>query len=79
MISKQFFIDIYILFLEINKYRVQGDSVGGAVTCVVRNCPIGLGSPVFDKLDAEIGKALLSLPACKVSLLFFKIKFYEFF
>ena len=36
------------------------------MTCVVRNCPIGLGSPVFDKLEAELAKAVMSLPATKV-------------
>jgi len=36
------------------------------VTCVVRGCPKGLGAPVFDKLEAELAKAMLSLPATKV-------------
>ncbi|KAH7537409.1 hypothetical protein FEM48_Zijuj03G0089500 [Ziziphus jujuba var. spinosa] len=49
----------------IDKIRVKGDSIGGVVTCIVRNCPRGLGSPVFDKLEAEFAKALLSLPATK--------------
>lgn len=49
----------------INEVRVKGDSCGGEVTCVVRNCPKGLGSPVFDKLEAELAKAMLSLPATK--------------
>ncbi|XP_054807711.1 chorismate synthase, chloroplastic-like [Prosopis cineraria] len=43
--------------------RMKGDSVGGVITCIVRNCPRGLGSPVFDKLGAELGKAVLSIPA----------------
>ncbi len=38
------------------------------MTCVVRRCPKGLGSPVFDKLEAELAKAMLSLPATKVSM-----------
>ena len=50
----------------IDKIRVKGDSCGGEVTCVVRNPPIGLGSPVFDKLEAELAKAAMSLPASKV-------------
>lgn len=41
------------------------DSVGGIVTCVCRNVPVGLGEPIFDKLDALLAHAMLSLPACK--------------
>lgn len=43
----------------------DGDSCGGVIECVVRNPPVGLGSPVFDKLEAELAKAVLSLPATK--------------
>ncbi|KAL3523436.1 hypothetical protein ACH5RR_016270 [Cinchona calisaya] len=49
----------------IDAVRVRGDSVGGVVTCIVRNVPRGLGSPVFDKLEAELAKAVMSLPATK--------------
>lgn len=42
-----------------------GDSVGGIVEVVIKNCPAGLGDPVFDKLDAELAKAMLSIPAVK--------------
>ncbi len=49
----------------IEKVRSQGDSVGGVVTCIVRNAPVGLGEPVFDKLEADLAKAMLSLPATK--------------
>ncbi|XP_077225623.1 chorismate synthase, chloroplastic-like [Tasmannia lanceolata] len=49
----------------IDVVRVRGDSVGGVVTCVVRNVPRGLGLPVFDKLEAELAKACMSLPATK--------------
>ena len=49
----------------IEKTRAQGDSLGGIITCLVRNAPVGLGEPVFDKLDADLAKAMLSLPACK--------------
>uniref|UniRef100_A0A0C9RNI4 Chorismate synthase n=1 Tax=Wollemia nobilis TaxID=56998 RepID=A0A0C9RNI4_9CONI len=49
----------------IDAVRVVGDSVGGVVTCIARNVPKGLGSPVFDKLEAELAKALMSLPATK--------------
>lgn len=45
--------------------RTKGESCGGEVTCVVKGCPKGLGSPVFDKLEAELAKAMLSLPATK--------------
>ncbi|HCR18537.1 MAG TPA: chorismate synthase [Candidatus Latescibacteria bacterium] len=45
--------------------RKEGDSLGGIVEAVARNVPVGLGEPVFDKLEADLGKALLSLPACK--------------
>lgn len=43
----------------------KGDSVGGAISCVIKNVPAGLGEPVFDKLHAELGKAMLSINACK--------------
>jgi chorismate synthase len=49
----------------IDDARKAGDSLGGVVAAVARNVPPGLGEPVFDKLEADIGKALLSLPACK--------------
>lgn len=49
----------------IKQMRSAGNSVGGVVECCVRNCPPGLGEPVFDKLDAELAKAMLSLPAAK--------------
>ncbi len=49
----------------IDEVRLRGDSCGGEVTCVVRRCPKGLGAPVFDKLEAELAKALMSLPASK--------------
>jgi chorismate synthase len=49
----------------IEKTRVAGDSLGGVIECVVRNPPAGLGEPVFDKLEADLAKAMLSLPATK--------------
>jgi chorismate synthase len=45
--------------------RKDGDSLGGVVTCVVRGCPAGWGEPVFDRLEADLAKAVLSLPASK--------------
>ncbi|CAI9273433.1 unnamed protein product [Lactuca saligna] len=53
------------MIAAIDAVRVRGDSVGGVVTCIVRNAPRGLGSPVFDKLEAELAKAAMSLPATK--------------
>ena len=41
------------------------DSIGGTVTCVIRNVPAGLGEPVFDKFEAKLGHAMLSIPATK--------------
>lgn len=49
----------------IREIRKQGDTVGGTITCVARNVPIGLGEPVFDKLHADLGKAMLSINAVK--------------
>ena len=49
----------------IKDIRSQGDTVGGTVTCVLQNVPAGLGEPVFDKLHAELGKAMLSINAVK--------------
>ncbi len=49
----------------IKEIRKQGDTVGGIVSCVIRNVPVGLGEPVFDKLHAELGKAMLSINAVK--------------
>ncbi|MEG3593866.1 MAG: chorismate synthase [Chloroflexota bacterium] len=50
---------------RIKKARKDGDSLGGVVEVVARGVPPGLGEPVFDKLDAQLAGALLSLPACK--------------
>lgn len=49
----------------VKKARGEGNSLGGVVEAVVRGCPAGLGEPVFDKLDADLAKAMLSLPATK--------------
>lgn len=50
---------------EIEKYRGEKDSIGGIVTCVIRNVPVGLGEPCFDKLEALLAHAMLSIPASK--------------
>lgn len=47
------------------KIKKEGDTVGGTITCVIQNVPIGLGEPVFDKLHAQLGKAMLSINAVK--------------
>ncbi|MCB0492768.1 MAG: chorismate synthase [Cyclobacteriaceae bacterium] len=49
----------------IDKVRKEQDTIGGIVTCVIKNTPVGLGEPVFDKLHAELGKAMLSINAVK--------------
>ncbi len=49
----------------IKSIRKEGDTIGGTVSCVIQNVPVGLGEPVFDKLHAELGKAMLSINAVK--------------
>lgn len=49
----------------VKKVKKEGDSIGGVISGVIKNCPIGLGEPVFDKLHAELGKAMLSINAVK--------------
>ncbi len=49
----------------IDQVRLDRDTIGGVVTCVIRNTPPGLGEPVFDRLHAELGKAMLSINAVK--------------
>jgi chorismate synthase len=49
----------------IDQVRLDRDTIGGVVTCVIRNTPAGLGEPVFDKLHAELGKGMLSINAVK--------------
>lgn len=49
----------------IKDIRKQGDTVGGTISCVIQNMPVGLGEPVFDKLHAQLGKAMLSINAVK--------------
>ncbi len=47
----------------IDGIRKDGDTIGGKITCYIKNCPVGLGEPVFDKLHADLGKAMLSINA----------------
>lgn len=49
----------------ISRIKEEGDSIGGVVSCVIKNCPAGLGEPVFDKLEADLAKAMLSINASK--------------
>ncbi len=49
----------------IKSIRKEGDTIGGVISCVIRNIPVGLGEPVFDKLHAQLGKAMLSINAVK--------------
>ena len=49
----------------IDETRLNRDTIGGVITCVINNTPTGLGEPVFDKLHAELGKAMLSINAVK--------------
>lgn len=49
----------------IRQVRKEGDTIGGVVSCAIRNVPVGLGEPVFDKLHARLGQAMLSINAVK--------------
>lgn len=53
------------MIAHIEQIRKDGNSVGGVVGCVARGVPAGWGEPVFDKLEADLAKAVMSLPACK--------------
>ena len=53
------------MIARIKEIRKEGDTIGGTVTCVLQNVPVGLGEPVFDRLQAELGKAMLSINAVK--------------
>lgn len=54
-----------LLLQRIIRAKDANDSIGGTVTCVIRNVPAGLGEPVFDKFEAKLGHAMLSIPATK--------------
>jgi chorismate synthase len=55
----------YKMVSYIEDIRKEGDTIGGIVSCVIKGTPIGLGEPVFDKLHADLGKAMLSINAVK--------------
>ncbi len=50
---------------KIKEIKKEGETIGGTITCVVQNVPVGLGEPIFNKLHAELGKAMLSINAVK--------------
>ena len=54
-----------LMIKKIEKIKKEGDTIGGVITCVIQNVPVGLGEPVFDKLHATLGKAMLSINAVK--------------
>ncbi|MFZ3574134.1 chorismate synthase [Tenacibaculum finnmarkense] len=54
-----------IMIAKIHEIRKAGDTIGGTITCVIQNMPVGLGEPIFHKLHAELGKAMLSINAVK--------------
>ena len=49
----------------IDEVKKDGDTIGGVVTCLAKGVPAGWGSPVFGKLEADLARAMLSIPACK--------------
>ncbi|WP_370104430.1 chorismate synthase [Winogradskyella sp.] len=53
------------MIAKVQEVKKQGDTIGGTITCALQNVPAGLGEPVFDKLHAELGKAMLSINAVK--------------
>jgi chorismate synthase len=53
------------MITKIKEIRKAGDTIGGTVTCIAQNVPVGLGEPIFNKLHAELGKAMLSINAVK--------------
>ncbi len=53
------------MITKIKEIRKEGDTIGGTITCVLQNMPVGLGEPIFHKLHAELGKAMLSINAVK--------------
>ena len=56
---------VKLMIERIEQARKKGDTVGGTIACVIKNAPKGLGEPVFNKLHAELGKAMLGINACK--------------
>ncbi len=64
--KRQFAVELAAQMIELIKaVRKDGDTIGGIVSAVISGCPAGLGEPAFDKLHAALGKAMLSINACK--------------
>ncbi len=57
----------FVRILHIEQVQEEGDTVGGVIECRIKNCPPGFGEPVYRKLHAELGSAILSINACKGS------------
>lgn len=53
------------MIARIKEIKKQGNTIGGTITCVIKNVPTGWGEPIFGKLQAELGKAMLNINACK--------------
>jgi chorismate synthase len=53
------------MIATIEQARSEGDSVGGVICCIIKGCPPGLGEPVFDRINARLAKAMLSIQTCK--------------
>ncbi|MDQ8747173.1 chorismate synthase [Elizabethkingia miricola] len=53
------------MITRIKEIKKQGNTIGGTITCVIKNVPTGWGEPIFGKLQAELGKAMLNINACK--------------
>ena len=53
------------MIAKIKEIKKEGDTIGGTITCVIKNVPAGIGEPVFSKLQAELAKAMLNINACK--------------
>ena len=53
------------MIAEIEQIKKQGDTIGGTISCIINNVPVGLGEPIFQKLHADLGKAMLSINAVK--------------
>ena len=53
------------MIAAIEAVKKEGDTLGGKISCIIKNCPAGFGEPVFDKLHADLGKAMLSINAVK--------------
>ena len=50
---------------KIKEIKKEGNTIGGTITCVIKNLPVGIGEPIFGKLQAELAKAMLNINACK--------------